>query len=65
VDTKEVPEVDMGMVATEDMVEGEVDPPHVLIVVRLVMSQDFVPNCMCFVHIVIVLSMSPKIVLTC
>jgi hypothetical protein len=44
VDTKEVPEVDMGVVMTEDMVEGEVDPPHVLIVVRLVMSHDFVPN---------------------
>jgi hypothetical protein len=36
---------------------GEVDPPHVLIAVRLVMSHDFVPNHMCSVHIVIVLNM--------
>jgi hypothetical protein len=44
VDTKEVPEVDMGVVTDEDMEEGEVDPPLVSIVERLVMYQGFVPN---------------------
>ena len=63
-DTKEVPEVDMGVVATEDMEEGEVDLPHVLIAVRLVMSHDFVPNCACSMHIVIVLRMSLKTIPT-
>jgi hypothetical protein len=56
-DTKEVPEVDMSVVTIEDMAEGEVDPPHVLIVVILVMSHNFVPNHMFSVHIVIVLRM--------
>jgi hypothetical protein len=35
----------------------EVDPPHVSIAVRLVMSHDFAPNHTCSVHIVIVLNM--------
>jgi hypothetical protein len=33
--------VDMGMVMATDMVEEVVDPPHVSIAVRLVMSHDF------------------------
>jgi hypothetical protein len=52
--TKEVFEVDMGVVATRDIAEGDLDPTHILIAVRLVMSHNFVPNCTCFVHIVIV-----------
>jgi len=52
----------MGAVATEIMVEGEVKPPHASIAERLVMSQGFVPNHVCFVHTAIVPSMSPKIV---
>jgi hypothetical protein len=47
VDTKEVLEVDMGMVVDEDMEEGEVDPPLVSIVEKLVMYQGFVPNHTC------------------
>jgi hypothetical protein len=56
-DTKEVPKVDMGVISIEDVEKGEVDPPHVLITVRLVMSHDFVPNRVYSMHIVIVLSM--------
>jgi hypothetical protein len=63
-DTKEVPEVDMCVVADEDMEEGEEDPPLVSIVERLVMYQGFVPNHACFVHIVIALSMSQRTVPT-
>jgi hypothetical protein len=55
-DTKEVLEVDMGTIMTQDIVEGEVDAPYILIVVILVMSQDFLPNA-CSVHIVIVPSL--------
>jgi hypothetical protein len=54
----------MGLVVTEDMAEGEVYPPHVLITVILVMSHDFVPNCACSMHIVVVPSMSLKTVPT-
>jgi hypothetical protein len=43
VDTKEVLEEDMGVVTTEDM-EGGADPPHVLIMEKLVMYQGFVTN---------------------
>jgi hypothetical protein len=46
--TKEVLEVVMGLVATEDMVEGEVNPPLVLIVDKLVIFQGLVPKCTCF-----------------
>jgi hypothetical protein len=63
-DTKAIPEVDICVVVTEDMAEGEVDPPHVLIAKRLVMYQGFVRNSVCFVNTAIVLNMSPKIVLT-
>jgi hypothetical protein len=45
------------VVMTTDMVEEVVDPPHVSIVVRLVMSHDFSLSCVCSVHIVIVLNM--------
>jgi hypothetical protein len=41
----------------EDMVEEVVDPPHVSIAVRLVMSHDFSLSHTCSVHIVIVLNM--------
>jgi hypothetical protein len=34
-------EVEMETVANEDMVEEEADPPHVSIVVRLVMYHDY------------------------
>jgi hypothetical protein len=55
--TKEDPEVDMGMVTTTDIVEEAVDFPSVLIAVRLVMSLNFAPSCVCFVSIFIVLNM--------
>jgi hypothetical protein len=58
--TKEIPEVDMVM--TKDMVEREVYPPHVLILVILVRYHNFIPNYACFVHIIIVLIMSPNTV---
>jgi hypothetical protein len=40
-DTMEVPEVDMGVVMTEDLVEEEVYPPHVLTTKILVISPSF------------------------
>jgi len=58
--TKEIPEVDTGMVMTKDMEEREAYNPHVLILVILVMYHNFVPNYGCSVHIIIVLIMSPK-----
>jgi hypothetical protein len=57
VDIKEELDMDMGVVTTMDMVEEAVDPPHVSIAVRLVMSHDFALNRMSFMHIVIVLNM--------
>jgi hypothetical protein len=60
VDTKVFLEVDMCVVMVEDMEEWEVEPPHVLIMVILVMSHGFIPNYMSYAHIFIVLSMSLK-----
>jgi hypothetical protein len=57
--------VDMGAIADADMEEGEADPQLVLVVDKSVMYQCFVPNRACFVHTVIVSSMSSKTVLTC
>jgi hypothetical protein len=54
VDIKEDPKVDMGMFMEKNMVEEEVDPPHVSIVVKLVMSHSFVLICVYFAPIVIV-----------
>jgi len=54
----------MGTIATEDMAEGEVDPPLVSIVEKLVMYQGFVPNHTCFLHTATVSSMSQRTVLT-
>jgi hypothetical protein len=47
--TKDVPEVDMDVVMDEDMEEGEVGPPLVSIVERLVMYQGFCtkPHVLC------------------
>jgi hypothetical protein len=59
-DTKEVLEVDRGVVTAKDMVKEGVYRTHVLIGDNLVMHQGFVPNLMCFANISIVLSMSPK-----
>jgi hypothetical protein len=44
VDTKEVLEVDMGAVSTEDMEKWEENPQLVLIVEKSVMYQGFIPN---------------------
>jgi hypothetical protein len=63
-DTKENPEMDKGMVMAKDIMEREIYPTHVLTAVRLDMSYDFVPNCVFFVYIFIVLSMSAKTILT-
>jgi hypothetical protein len=51
-DIKEDIEVDMGMVTSVYKKEEEVDPPHVSIAVRLVMSHNFTPNHELYVHIV-------------
>jgi hypothetical protein len=64
-DTKVVLEVDMDMVRMEDTAEGEVDPPLVSIVEKLVMYQGFVTNRECFVHTTTILSMSLKTVPNC
>jgi hypothetical protein len=56
--------VDMGAITNEDMKEGEADPQLVLVVDKSFMYQCFVPNRACFVHTVIVSSMSSKTVLT-
>jgi hypothetical protein len=50
-------EVDMGVVATPNMVEEVVDPPHVSSLVILLMYHDFELSHTLFVHIVIVLKM--------
>jgi hypothetical protein len=63
--TKLVLWVDMAIVVDKDMEEGEADSPLVSIMEKLVMSQGFVPNHTCFVHIAIVSSMSPNTILTC
>jgi hypothetical protein len=63
--TKEVPKLDMVIVMVEDMVDGEVDPPLVSIVEKLVIYQGFVPNHTCFVHIYTISSMSPKTIVNC
>jgi hypothetical protein len=54
---KEDPEVDMGSVVVADIEKEEVEPPHVLISVRLVMSHDFSPKYLLSVAIFIVLNM--------
>jgi hypothetical protein len=64
VNTKEFPGVDMDVVMDEDMEEGEEKPPRVSFVERLVMYQVLAPNCMCFMHIVTVLSMSYRTITT-
>jgi hypothetical protein len=63
-DIKEEPEVDMGTVATTDMVEEAVYPPHVSTTVGLVMSHDFSLSCVFYVYIFIVLNMQSMIVPT-
>jgi hypothetical protein len=57
VDTKEDPKVDMGAVVATNMTKEEVEPPHVLIVVRMVSSHNFVPSYACFMPIFIFMSM--------
>jgi hypothetical protein len=64
-DSKALPEVDMSAIAAEDIVEGEVDPPLISNVEKLVMYQGFVQNRVCFVHIATIPSMSPKTIPTC
>jgi hypothetical protein len=56
-DTKEDSKVDMGMCVVADIEKVEVDPPHVLIAMRLVISYDFSPNHTYSMHIFIVLNM--------
>jgi hypothetical protein len=51
VDINEYLEVDMGTVMAKDMVEEAIDPSHVSIAKRLVMSNDFTLNCVQLVHI--------------
>jgi hypothetical protein len=51
----------MDVVVDEDMVEEVEDPPHVSIVVRLVMSHESELSFTCFSHIFIVPNMYPRI----
>jgi hypothetical protein len=60
VDTKAVLVVDMGAVATEDIVEGEVDPPSISIMEKLIMYHGFVPNHVCFMHTTTIMNLSQR-----
>jgi hypothetical protein len=55
----------MGAVPDKDKEEGEAYPPLVSITKILVMYQGFAPNRACFVHFVIVPSMSHRTISTC
>jgi hypothetical protein len=57
VDTKELPEENMGIVKTKDTAKGEASLPLISIVYKMVMYQGFVQNHTCFVHISTILNM--------
>jgi len=63
-DIKEVLEVDMDDDMQEDVEEGEVDPPLVLIKDKHAIYQDFVPNHVLFVGTATAQNMLQRIFLT-